>query len=60
MGVIANTVAVLLKAYTVWWGLLALLPLAFLLLTGLYLFVLPYATAWRNGRRTESPRGAIP
>ena len=25
-----------------------LLPLAFLLLTGLYLFVLPYATRWRS------------
>jgi hypothetical protein len=29
-----------------------LLPLALLLFTGLYLFVLPYATRWRNGRRT--------
>ncbi len=29
-----------------------LLPLALLLLTGLYLFVLPYATRWRRGRRT--------
>ena len=27
-------------------------PLALLLLTGLYLFVLPYATKWRRGRRT--------
>ena len=27
-----------------------LLPLAFLLLTGLYLFVLPYAARWRRGR----------
>ena len=30
-----------------------LLPLALLLLTGLYLFVLPYATKWRSGRRTD-------
>ena len=29
-----------------------LLPLALLLLTGLYLFVLPHATRWRGGRRT--------
>jgi hypothetical protein len=29
-----------------------LFPLALLLLTGLYLFVLPYATRWRGGRRT--------
>lgn len=27
-------------------------PLALLLFTGLYLFVLPYASAWRSGRRT--------
>ena len=29
---------------------LPLLPLALLLLTGLYLFLLPYATRWRSGR----------
>ena len=29
-----------------------LLPLALLLLTGLYTFVLPYATKWRSRRRT--------
>ena len=33
----------------VWVGLLALLPLALLLLTGLCLFVLPYATKWQSG-----------
>jgi hypothetical protein len=32
---------------------LPLLPLALLLFTGLYLFVLPYATTWRSGRRTD-------
>ena len=26
-------------------------PLALLLFSGLYLFVLPYATTWRSGRR---------
>ena len=31
---------------------LPLLPLALLLFTGLYLFVLPYATKWRR-RRTD-------
>ena len=30
-----------------------LFPLALLLFTGLYLFVLPYATKWRSGRRTD-------
>jgi hypothetical protein len=34
-------------------GLLALFPLAMLLFTGLYLFVLPYATKWRSGRRAD-------
>ena len=29
-----------------------LFPLALLLLTGLYMFVLPHATRWRSGRRT--------
>lgn len=29
-----------------------LLPLALLLLSGLYLFVLPYANRWRSGQRT--------
>jgi hypothetical protein len=52
-GVIVNTVAVVRGQYTVWVGLLALLPLALLLFTGLYLFVLPYATKWGSGRRTD-------
>ena len=29
-----------------------LLPLALLLFTGLYLFLLPYAAKWRRGART--------
>ena len=33
-----------------WIGLLALVPLILLLLTGLYLFVLPHAIRWRGGR----------
>ena len=53
VAVIVNIVAVVQKKYTVWVGLLALLPLASLLLTGLYLFVLPYATKWGSGRRTD-------
>jgi hypothetical protein len=28
-------------------------PLALLLLTGLYLFALPYVGRWRSGRRTD-------
>jgi ABC-type polysaccharide/polyol phosphate export permease len=33
-----------------WVYFLPLLPLALLMLTGLYLFVLPYAARWRSGR----------
>jgi hypothetical protein len=35
-----------------WVYLSPLLPLALLLLTGLYLFALPYATRWRGGKQT--------
>jgi len=36
-----------------------LLPLALLLFTGLYMFVLPYVTKWRGGRRgAERAAGA--
>ena len=53
VGVIVNLVAVKLGKYTVWVGLLALVPLILQLLTGWYLFVLPYATKWRSGRGTD-------
>ena len=35
-----------------WVSYMPLPPLFLLLFTGLYLFVLPYATRWRSGRRT--------
>ena len=50
VAVIVNIVALGQKEPAVWVGLLALLPLALLLLTGLYLFVLPYAAKWRDAR----------
>jgi heme A synthase len=53
VAVIVNIVAIAQKKYTNQLGLLAVFPLALLLLTGLYLFVLPYATKWGNGRRTD-------
>ena len=52
VAVIVNIVAIALKKYTGGVGLLAVLPLALLFVTGLYLFVLPYATRWRSGRRS--------
>lgn len=54
LGVIANIVAIfVLKQQTpaVWVGLLALIPLILLLLTGLYMFVLPYVVRGRRAAR---------
>ena len=48
--VIVNVVAMLQEKQAVCIGILALLPLVLLLLTGLYMFVLPYATKWRSAR----------
>lgn len=48
--VIVNLVAVLRGGYTNWLGLLAVAPLALLFFSGLYLFVLPYASKWRSPR----------
>jgi hypothetical protein len=50
VAVILNVVALVQQEQAVWVGLLALLPLVLLMLTGLYLFALPYATQWRSGR----------
>jgi hypothetical protein len=52
VAVIVNIVALVQEAHAVWIGLLALLPLALLMLTGLYLFVLPYVTRM-NGASNE-------
>jgi hypothetical protein len=48
LAVIVNIVALVRQEPPVWVGLLALLPLVLLLLSGLYLFVLPYASKWRR------------
>jgi heme A synthase len=53
LAVIVNIVAVVEGRYTSKVGLLAVFPLALQLFTGLYLFVLPYATKWRSGGRTD-------
>jgi hypothetical protein len=56
LAVIANFV-VLGQEETVrfWVGSLTLVPLVLLLITGLYLFVLPYLTKGRSGQRTAEP-----
>lgn len=56
VAVIVNIVALGQEEPAVWVGLLALLPLALLLLTGIYLFVLPYAARWRSGRATAGKK----
>jgi heme A synthase len=53
VAVIVNIVAVVQGKYTSRVGLLAVFPLALLLFTGLYLFVLPYAAKWGSGRGTD-------
>ncbi len=50
VAVIVNLVAMMQEKQAVWVGLLALFPLILLLLTGLYMFVLPYAAKWRSAR----------
>ena len=48
--VIVNIIAMTQQPQPVFWiGLLALFPLILLLITGLYMFVLPYTAKWRNG-----------
>jgi hypothetical protein len=48
VAVIVNIVAMVQQAQAVWIGLLALFPLVLLMLTGLYMFALPYAAKWRS------------
>ena len=52
--VIANFAAMTRGQPPAWVTYSPLPPLALLLFSGLYLFVLPYATRWRSGRRTDS------
>ena len=52
VAVIVTFVALAQEKPVVWVSYVPLLPLAVLQITGLYLFVLPYATKWRSARRT--------
>ena len=56
---IINIVASVRKEETVWIGLLALLPLILLLVTGLYLFALPYASRWRRAQQSAARQTAL-
>jgi uncharacterized protein (DUF58 family) len=50
VAVIINVIALVQQKQAFWIGLLALFPLAALLLTGLYLFALPYIHRLRDVR----------
>lgn len=49
VAVAVNIVAVVRGRYSTPVGLTAVFPLALLFVTGLYMFVLPYARRWRGG-----------
>jgi membrane protein CcdC involved in cytochrome C biogenesis len=51
--VIVTTIVLALDKPPMWVSYLPLPPLFLLLFTGLYLFVLPYRTKWRSGRRID-------
>ncbi|MBR0716491.1 hypothetical protein [Bradyrhizobium liaoningense] len=48
LAVLGNVIAMVRQEQAIWIGLLALFPLILLLLSGLYLFMLPYAVKWRS------------
>ncbi|GAA5072865.1 hypothetical protein [Lysobacter panacisoli] len=56
VAVIINLIALAQQKLATWVGLLALFPLILLMITGLYLFALPYATRWRGGERAARER----
>lgn len=48
LAVIANVVTMAQGRQIVWVGIMALIPLILLLVSGLYLLVLPYTAKWRT------------
>jgi len=54
VSVIVTFVALAQEKPVIWVSYVPLLPLALLLFTGLYLFVLPYATKSRSERRSDA------
>jgi heme A synthase len=52
VSVIVTFIALAQEEPIVWVSYVPLLPLALLLLTGLYMFVLPHANKWRSARRS--------
>jgi hypothetical protein len=56
VSIIVTIIALMQKEPIVWVSYVPLFPLAVLLLTGLYLFALPYITGWRLGPRAARQR----
>ena len=59
VAVVVTFVALGQEEPVVWVSYLPLVPLALLLLTGLYLFMLPYATRWGVRRGTNVRATAV-
>ena len=59
LSVIVTFVALAQEKPVVWVSYVPLLPLALLLLTGLYLFALPYVTGWRRRRGVDPKHEAV-
>jgi hypothetical protein len=53
VSVIVTFIALSQERPVVWVSYVPLFPLALLLVTGLYLFALPYAAKWRSRRRAN-------
>ena len=50
LSVIVTFIVLAQEKPAVWVSYVPLFPLALLLITGLYLFVLPYVSRWRSGQ----------
>ncbi|MCB0130313.1 MAG: hypothetical protein KDD78_05680 [Caldilineaceae bacterium] len=53
INIVLNVVSMAPEEFVLWAGILTLLPLALLLFTGLYLFVLPYTAKRRSRPRID-------
>ncbi|MFO7178665.1 MAG: hypothetical protein DIU78_008215 [Pseudomonadota bacterium] len=60
LAVIANIAAMFVAPSAVWVGFLALVPLVPLLITGLYLFVLPYTAKGRAAASVAHDASSVP
>ncbi|HVN92642.1 MAG TPA: hypothetical protein VMT38_03050 [Terracidiphilus sp.] len=59
VGMTVNLIAVLMHRYTNALGVLAVLPLALLFLSGVYLYLLHYAAKWRSARRAARTTASV-